>query len=77
MTLLKQVHLLLILSFLVTFIKKILEKKEYPHEWTCGIVTPISKSREVGDPENYREITINSCLSKFLNLPLNNRLTYY
>ena len=52
-----------ILPFLVTFLNKILEKKEDPHEWAYGMITPISKSSTVDDSENYTGITINSCLS--------------
>ena len=64
----------IILPFLVIFFNKILETKEYPDEWAVGIITPIHKSGEIDDPDNYRGITINSCLSKLFTLLLNNRL---
>ena len=67
----------IILPFLVIFFNKILETKEYPDEWAVGIITPIHKSGEIDDPDNYRGITINSCLSKLFTLLLNNRLTNY
>ena len=62
------------LSFFVTLFNKILQTQIYPEEWSRGIITPVPKSREIENPDNYRDITINSCLSKFFNLLLNNRL---
>ena len=67
----------IILPFLVIFFNKILETKEHPDEWVVGITTPLHKSGEIDDPDNYRGITINSCLSKLFTLLLNNRLTNY
>ena len=66
-----------ILPFLVTLFNTILETKSYPEDWSCGIVTPIYKSGENGNPANYRSKTINSCLSKLFNLLLANRLTSF
>ena len=66
--------LLFSFSFLVTLSNKILQTQIYPEEWSRGITTPVPKSRERENPDNYRDIAINSCLSKFFNLLLNNRL---
>ena len=62
------------LSFLVALFNKILQTQIYPEEWSRGRITQVSKSREIENPDNYRGITINSCLSKLFNLLLNNRL---
>ena len=62
---------------MVIFFHKILKTKEYPYEWAVGMTTPLHKSEKIDDPENYREVTINSCLSKLFTLLLNNRLTNY
>ena len=62
------------LSFLVTLFNKILQTQIYPEKWSRGIITPIPKSGEIENPDNYRGITINSCLSKLFNLLLINRL---
>ena len=46
-----------------------------PESWTLGVIKPIYKSK--GDPkmpENYRPITILSCLGKLFTLVINNRL---
>ena len=60
--------------FLVTLFNKILQTQIYPEESSRGIITPIPKSGEIENPDNYRGITINSCLSKLFNLLLNNKL---
>ena len=62
------------LSFLVALFNKILQTQIYPEEWSRGRITQVSKSREIENPDNYRGITINSCLSKLFNLHLNNSL---
>ena len=46
-----------------------------PESWTVGVIKPIYKNK--GDPkkpENYRPITILSCLGKLFTLIINNRL---
>ena len=65
------------LSFFVTLFNKILQTQIYPEEWSRGRIIPVSKSREIENPDNYRGITINSCLSKLFNLLLDNRLLYF
>ena len=62
------------LSLLVTLFNKTLQTQIYPEEWSRRIITPVLKAREIENPDNYRGITINSCLSKLFNLLLNNRL---
>ena len=61
-------------SFLVTLFNKILQSQIYPEEWSRGIIIPLPKSGEIENPDNYRGIAINSCLSKLFDLLLNNRL---
>ena len=61
-------------SFLVTLFNKILQSQIYPEEWSSGIIIPLPKSGEIENPDNYRGIAINSCLSKLFDLLLNNRL---
>jgi hypothetical protein len=45
---------------------KLLELEHYPIQWAIGLILPLHKSGEVSDPNNFRGITINSCLSKLL-----------
>ena len=61
-------------SFLVTLFNKILQTQIYLDDWSRGIITPLPKSEEIENPDNYCGITINSCLGKLFNLLLNNRL---
>ena len=66
-----------ILPFLVILFNTILETKSFPEDWSCGIITPIYKSGENDNLDNYSGITINSCLNQFFNLLLANRLTSF
>ena len=45
-----------------------------PKQWATGIIVPLHKSGELDDPNNYRGITLNSCISKLFTLLINNRL---
>jgi hypothetical protein len=47
----------------------------FPVQWATGIIVPLHKSGELDDPNNYRGIALNSCISKLFTLLLNNRLT--
>ena len=46
----------------------------YPEKWSEGYITPIFKSDNSRLPQNYRRITITSCIGKLFNIILNNRL---
>ena len=47
-----------------------------PDEWAIGKIRPIYKNKgDVTDPNNYRPITILSCLNKLFTAVLNERLT--
>ena len=39
----------------------------YPESWAKGYITPIFKSNDPCDPNNYRELTIKSNLGKLFN----------
>ena len=55
----------------------ILSSGTYPKIWGENYLITILKSGSPSDPNNYRGITINSCLSKLLNSILNNRLVIF
>ena len=61
--------------FLVTLFNKILETQYYPEEWSIGIITPLHKTGELENSDNYRGITLNSYINKLFTRLLNNRLT--
>ena len=46
----------------------------YPECWKTGIIVNLFKSGEVTNTDNYRGLTINSCVAKLFNTVLNNRL---
>ena len=49
----------------------------FPLCWSDGYTTPIHKSGESSDPNNYRGISIDNCLENIFTLLLNSRLTNY
>ena len=53
---------------------KILESGEIIPEWLIGLIVPIYKDGARLDPENYRGITLMSCLGKQFLPILNSRL---
>ena len=56
----------------------VFETEIVPNSWTEGIICPIYKNKGVvNDPDNYRGITILSCLGKLFSFVLNNRLNCF
>ena len=55
----------------------VLEYGSFPDQWCEGLITPIFKSGDNNDTNNYRGICVTSCLSKFFCIILNERLTNY
>ena len=55
----------------------VLETGNFPDQWCEGLITPIFKSGDKTDPNNYRGICVTSCLSKFLCIILNQRLSKF
>ena len=53
---------------------KILDSQEYPKVWTGDILSPLHKSGPLDDPNNFRGISVASCLGKLFNSLLNKRL---
>lgn len=52
----------------------IYESGKYPVEWTESIIKPLFKAGSETDPNNYRGISISSCLSKLFSRVLYNRM---
>ena len=55
----------------------ILQTGVFPDVWCEGLITPIFKSNDKLDCNNYRGICISSCLGKFFCVILNERLHNY
>ena len=64
----------IIAPLLVHLFNRILQYELPPEIWCLGIIVPLFKSGESNDVNNYRGITVNSCLSKLFMLLMNDRL---
>ena len=53
---------------------KIIDTGFYPVSWSLGIIVPLHKKGDVNDVNNYRGITLVSCLSKLFTSVINRRL---
>ena len=55
----------------------IMNTESYPNTWGTGVITPIHKSGSRSVLDNYRGITVSSCLSKVFTGVLNDRLSTF
>ena len=56
----------------------ILDTGILPDSWTLGIIKPIYKNKgNQQDPDNYRAITLISCIGKLFTAIINNRLNIF
>ena len=56
-------------------LNKVLNSDIFPQLWSVGNISVVFKAGDIGDPNNYRGITVCSCLGKFFTLIINDRLT--
>ena len=66
---------LVIAPMLCHLFNKVLEVGVYPVDWCKAIIVPVYKKGETSDPNNYRGISLLSCISKLMSKILNNRIT--
>ena len=67
-----------ILSVFVTFFNVVLRSGIIPEAWCIGLILPLYKNKgDVNDPDNYRGITLLSCIGKLFTALINRRLTLY
>ena len=65
-------------ELIVKLFNIILRTGHVPEEWGVGLIVPIYKKKgSKTDPNNYRGITLLSCLGKLFTLCLNNRLAIF
>ena len=62
------------IKLLTKLFNKILKTGNFPQEWNYGLIKLIHKGNDIYDPNNYRGITLNSCLGKLFCTILYNRL---
>ena len=67
-----------ILSIFVKFFNIVLKTGIVPEVWCIGLILPLYKNKgDVNDPDNYRGITLLSCIGKLFTAIVNSRLTCY
>ena len=62
-------------KFLCLLFNRIYSEGEYPKAWGEGIITPVFKSRDTDNTQNYRGITLINVIAKIYSQVLLNRLT--
>ena len=60
-----------------SILKSIFEARTIPSIWCQGLISPLFKSDDKLNPENYRPICVNSCFCKLFCLLLNERLSLF
>ena len=58
----------------VKLFNAILSNSLYPSQWKMDILTPIHKSGEKSDPNNFRGVAVSSCFGKLFNKIMQKRL---
>ena len=67
-----------LLTIFLNIFNQIWTTGNFPPTWQQAIVISIPKSeKDHTDPNNYRPIALNSCLSKTMQRMVNSRLVYY
>ena len=65
------------MEIITEFFNIILDTGLIPDEWCMAIIVPIFKKGDVRNPDNYRGISLLSCMCKLFTTALNVRLTAY
>ena len=67
-----------LISIIVKFFNVILDSGIVPSDWTIGIIKPLYKNKgDINNINNYRGITLLSCLGKLFTSVINTRLYAY
>lgn len=66
------------LSLITSYFNLILDTAVVPTDWTLGLMVSIYKKKgDKMDPDNYRGITLLSCMGKLFSMLLNSRLSLF
>ena len=66
------------LTVTTKFFNVILESATVPSDWAVGLIKPLFKNKgSTSDPDNYRGITLLSCLGKLFTALINSRLAKF
>ena len=63
-----------LLKTLYVMFNNIFKVGYFPAQWSEGLVVPLHKKGSINDVNNFRGITLLSCIGKLLSRILNNRL---
>ena len=63
-----------LLNNLLVMINNIFKIGYFPAQWSEGLLVPLHKKGSINDVNNYRGITLLSCVGKLFTRVLNNRL---
>ena len=66
-----------IIHYLVELFIEIFKSGSYASEWTKAFIQPIHKKGDTTNPDNYRGISLLSCVSKLYTSVINSRLTQW
>ena len=64
----------ILLPSLVDMFNKILSSGYFPSSWSSAVIVPVFKKGDRSEPNNYRDISLISCLCKLFTSILNERL---
>ena len=66
------------LKLICSYFNLILDTGIVPDSWTVGLIVPIFKNKgDINNPDNYRGITLLSCIGKLFTMLINSRLQSY
>ena len=62
---------------ILKLLNTVLSSGIFPNIWNQGLISPIHKSEDKFDPNNYRGVCVNSNLGKVRCMIINSRLLYF
>ena len=62
---------------LLSIFNLLFKKGYFPDAWSVGMIIPIFKAGDPNLPENYRGITLHSCVGKLFTSMINSRLNLW